>query len=253
MEGIDCSGFTFYNEFDSANLAKVVYVPPNESVINVSNNSAKSPPEIPDAEFNLWTKPDCCGTEFENGNRTWFYFGIKAHLPCLLVRLNIVDLNRQGKMYSQGMAPVYRVIPGKFQWDRIRDKPIYNTIDDIFTLSFKFKTPENVQSITYFAFTYPFSYTDLQKMLINIGLKFENYIATYEDDIYYTKEVVCRSLGGRDVNLLTISSYHGITPEMEVRLKNLFPDKNTRRPFKFMGKKVMNVVVMIVTQQFIVY
>jgi hypothetical protein len=142
-------------------------------------------------------------------------------------------------MYSQGMAPVYRVIPGKFQWDRIRDKPIYNTIDDIFTLSFKFKTPENVQSITYFAFTYPFSYTDLQKMLINIGLKFENYIATYEDDIYYTKEVVCRSLGGRDVNLLTISSYHGITPEMEVRLKNLFPDKNTRRPFKFMGKKVI--------------
>jgi hypothetical protein len=126
MEGIDCSGFTFYNEFDSANLAKVVYVPPNESVITVSNNSAKSPPEIPDAEFNLWTKPDCCGTEFENGNRTWFYFGIKAHLPCLLVRLNIVDLNRQGKMYSQGMAPVYRVIPGKFQWDRIRDKPIYN-------------------------------------------------------------------------------------------------------------------------------
>jgi hypothetical protein len=78
MEGIDCSGFTFYNEFDSANLAKVVYVPPNESVITVSNNSAKSPPEIPDAEFNLWTKPDCCGTEFENGNRTWFYFGIKG-------------------------------------------------------------------------------------------------------------------------------------------------------------------------------
>lgn len=128
MEGsFICSGFTFYNDFDSANLAKAVFVPPNESVIAVTaSNIAKGAPEIPDAEFNLWTKPDCCGTEFENGNRTWFYFGIKAHSPCLLVRLNIVDLNRQGRMYSQGMAPVFKVVPGKMQWERIRDKPIYN-------------------------------------------------------------------------------------------------------------------------------
>ncbi|RZC42480.1 cytosolic carboxypeptidase-like protein 5, partial [Asbolus verrucosus] len=239
MEGIDCAGFTFYNQFDSANLAKVAYVPPNESVITVTSNSAKAPPEIPDAEFNVWTKPDCCGTEFENGNRTWFYFGVKAHSPCLLVRLNLVDLNRQGKMYSQGMAPVFRMIPGKPHWERIRDKPIHHTIDDVFTLSFKFKTPENVQSITYFAFTYPFSYADLQKLLLNVDLKFQHYMATCEDDIYYTKEVVCRSLCGREVNLLTISSYHGITPEPEARLKNLFPDKTTRRPFKFIGKKVI--------------
>lgn len=37
-------------------------------------------PEIPDVEFNVWTKPDCCGTEFENTNRTWFYFGIRGIL-----------------------------------------------------------------------------------------------------------------------------------------------------------------------------
>lgn len=36
-------------------------------------------PEVPiDAEFNIWTKPDCCHTEYENGNRTWFYFGVKG-------------------------------------------------------------------------------------------------------------------------------------------------------------------------------
>ena len=29
-------------------------------------------------EFNLWTRPDCAGTEFENNNRTWFYFSIKG-------------------------------------------------------------------------------------------------------------------------------------------------------------------------------
>lgn len=33
---------------------------------------------LPDFEFNVWTLPDCAGTEFENGNRTWFYFGMKG-------------------------------------------------------------------------------------------------------------------------------------------------------------------------------
>lgn len=27
-------------------------------------------------EFNVWTRQDCAGTEFVNGNRTWFYFGV---------------------------------------------------------------------------------------------------------------------------------------------------------------------------------
>jgi len=45
-----------------------------------SQTTAKgnSPNEQPDYEFNLWTKPDCGHTEFENGNKTWFYFGIKG-------------------------------------------------------------------------------------------------------------------------------------------------------------------------------
>lgn len=76
-------------------------------------------------------------------------------------------------------------------------------------------------------------------MLTNIDLKFQTYSANYEDDIYYHKEVVCRSLGGRDIHLLTISSYHGITPELETRLTNLFPEKNSQRAFKFVGKKII--------------
>lgn len=27
-------------------------------------------------EFNLWTAPDCAGTEYETTNRTWFYFSV---------------------------------------------------------------------------------------------------------------------------------------------------------------------------------
>lgn len=45
--------------------------------------------------------------------------------PFALVKLNLVNLNRQVKMYSQGMAPVFRILPGRGLWDRIREKPTY--------------------------------------------------------------------------------------------------------------------------------
>lgn len=44
-------------------------------------NSKGNTTETPDYEFNLWTRPDCAGTEFENGNRTWFYFGVQSSEP----------------------------------------------------------------------------------------------------------------------------------------------------------------------------
>ena len=53
-------GFYFHSNFDSGNLARVERNDKNEN------------------EFNLWTMPDCANTSFENGNRTWFYFGVKG-------------------------------------------------------------------------------------------------------------------------------------------------------------------------------
>jgi len=46
-------------------------------------------------------------------------------VPFVLVKLNIVNQNRQLRMYSQGMAPVFRVVPGRSHWDRIKEKPSY--------------------------------------------------------------------------------------------------------------------------------
>lgn len=43
-----------------------------------------------DAEFNLWTRPDCGGTKYENLNRTWFYFGIRGGDPYRIVKFNIM-------------------------------------------------------------------------------------------------------------------------------------------------------------------
>lgn len=75
-------------------------------------------------ELNVWTRPDCEGTPFENGNRTWFYFGVRGGQPSHILRLNVMNLNRQAKLYSQGMHPVVKIgACGK--WERAKDRPSY--------------------------------------------------------------------------------------------------------------------------------
>ncbi|CAH0605583.1 unnamed protein product [Chrysodeixis includens] len=234
---IECGGFYFIHNFDSGNLGHVERVP--TELIAPSVNPKTNITETPDYEFNLWTRPDCAGTEFENGNRTWFYFGVQASEPGVLVRLNLINLNKQGKMYNQGMAPVTRTLPGKPQWERIRDRPVHSTDDNTFTLSFKYRTSENLKATTFFAFTYPFSFAELQIALNSIDLKMLPLPTPQSlDDIYYYRECLVYSLEGRRVDLLTITSHHGMLNEREERLKNLFPDSQDR-PFKFQNKKVI--------------
>lgn len=242
---VSCAGFKFYSNFDSANFARVEQVFQQGAAPLDNAGAVTSKTDVPTTttfEFNVWTKPDCAGTEFENGNRTWFYFGIKAAAPSMFVRLNIIDINKQAKMYSQGMAPVFKVVPGKPIWERIRDKLTYSTnSENIFSLSFKYRTPDNPDAIVYFAFTYPYSYMDLQHSLRLIDEKYLHAPRLSTDDIYYVRECVCKSVEGRRIDLLTISSHHNMTMEREDRLQFLFPDKNVPRPFKFDNKKVVFV------------
>ncbi|KAJ8669075.1 hypothetical protein QAD02_000334 [Eretmocerus hayati] len=248
-ENIECAGFTFYNNFDSANLAKVEKVEINKADNGKSENNRthrkSSTSETPSHEFNIWTKADCHGTEFQNNNRTWFYFGIKAATPNIYIRINIINLNKLVKMFTQGMSPVYKVIPGHPYWERIREKPTFTTDDknNDFILTFNYRASENPNAITYFAFTYPFSYTDLQNYL----KKIENRILKHDkkvhlaDDIYYHRECAIKTLQGRRLDLLTISSHHNIRREREAKIKDLFPESDEERPFKFHNKKVIFV------------
>ncbi|XP_011865121.1 PREDICTED: cytosolic carboxypeptidase-like protein 5 isoform X2 [Vollenhovia emeryi] len=246
-ENIACGGFVFLNNFDSANLARVEPVRlPETFEKDVYENEGKSTnssssKDALDYEFNLWTKHDCHDTQFQNNNRTWFYFGVKSSRPSVSVRFNIVNLNKQVKMFSQGMCPVFKIVPGHLHWERIREKPTY-TLDqrgNDFTLSFLYYTPENSKAVTYFAFTYPFSYTDLQNYLRRIDARMGKRSVMSTDDVYYHRECAIRSLEDRRLDLLTISSYHNISTEREDRLSNMFPEKSEERPYKFRDKKVI--------------
>ena len=53
--------------------------------------------------------------------RNPYVFLCAGGLPCTEVKLNVVNLNKQGKLYDQGMAPVYKITPGPNRWERVRD------------------------------------------------------------------------------------------------------------------------------------
>lgn len=214
-----------------------------EQQVNSNVNNYVGAEPKPDLEFNVWTKPDCADTPVENGNRSWFYFGIRGWTPNRLIKINIMNMNRQGKLYSQGYMPFFKIVPGKPKWERVRDRPSYETVDGQFILSFTFRFPDLKGGTCYFAFSFPWSYTESQEQMAELDKKFANCIMMSPDSpphqIYYHRELLCHSLDKLRVDLLTITSCHGMTNCREPRFdKNLFPDKDTPRCRTFQGKRI---------------
>lgn len=316
-----------------------------------SQSSHKEPKKI-DVEFNLWTKPDCYGTPFENGNRTWFFFSIRGGEKNQIVRLNIMNMNKQAKLFSQGMHPVIRY--GNYgKWERMKEKPSFYVTDENFVLSIIHRTFENVEdNLTFYAFTFPYTYTEQLEALENYDKKYEkpeevldiivrelnttkkdrlvinmskdlsandecleenskeiftltedandateevpalNYqnllnsrmnkdledtsesmqqlsslvdsvqieknsaqnqdpfisfftnnvkskLEEFRNDIYYYRELLINSYENRRIDLLTISSFHGIEERREDRHVNLFPDASKPRAHCFRDKKII--------------
>ncbi|XP_025109190.1 cytosolic carboxypeptidase-like protein 5 isoform X2 [Pomacea canaliculata] len=235
---------TFTSKFDSGNLARVEKVSKedDEEVSNANVNYYLGDLRH-DAEFNLWTKPDCAGSPAENSNRSWFYFGVRGWVPNRLIKFNIMNMNRQGKLYGQGYTPLTRLLPSRPKWERIRDKPTFEVIDNQFILTFTYRFPDLKGGTCYFAFSYPWSYTESQEQLQILDKRFEHCLhmspGSPPERLYYHRELLCYSLDKLRVDLLTITSCHGNTFCRETRFdKHLFPDQDTPRCYKFKDKRV---------------
>ena len=130
-----CGSLFFFSNFDSGNLAKVEQVEIGEESSSASKtgrdekNTKEENVAKPsfDFEYNIWTKPDCMGTEYENGNRTWFYFGVKGGQIGKTVKMNVMNMNKQSRLYCQGMMPFVKVVGnGKdSRWERIKNRVSY--------------------------------------------------------------------------------------------------------------------------------
>jgi len=70
-----------------------------------------------------------------------------------------------------------------------------------------------------------------------IKFYFKIYLENNETDVYFYRETIVKSLENRSVDLLTISSFKGISEERECRLFGLFPEEKPRS-YVFKNKKV---------------
>ncbi|PAA46674.1 hypothetical protein BOX15_Mlig007936g1 [Macrostomum lignano] len=262
---IKAGSLTFLSNFDSGNLARVAKLSSRDDSDEQQGSSASSaaappPPPAPtsqaeanrpDYEYQVWTRKDAEGFQFENENRTWFHFGVRGYQPNKLIKLTVMNLNRQQRLFQQGHQPVFRVgFPdGSFaKWQRVRDRCSCETVDGQFYLTFTHRFGANAKGCTtYFAFCYPWSYTESQEQLSALDYRFRHCAAMRPgkagpDEIYYHRELLCHSLDRQRVDLLTITDCHGMTDQEEDRFdERLFLERSNPRPRAFPGKRVFLV------------
>lgn len=167
---------------------------------------------------------------------------MRGGAPGKLIKLHILNMNKQSRLYSQGMSPFVRTLPVRPRWERIRERPSFEMVETQFVLSFVHRFLEHRGATTYFAFCYPFSYTECQEMLAQLDGRFQECRhmspSSPLDSVYYHRELLCHSLDKLRVDLLTVTSCHGMLEKREPRLDKLFPDTTTPRPRRFAGKRV---------------
>eukprot|EP00055_Hartaetosiga_balthica_P018248 m.131213 g.131213 ORF g.131213 m.131213 type:complete len:884 (+) comp9476_c1_seq6:34-2685(+) len=192
-------------------------------------------------------RPDSKGLWKQKEMKTWFYFRV-SEIPANISRLTfcIRNMNKQLRLYKQGLEPVvYRQYSqtSNGMWGRFCCDVEADYEDERFSLIFSYElTPKHTPStLLAFAFCYPFSYDDLQHQLSSWESHFSPERDLRRGDIYFHREVVCKSVQNRNVDLITISSWDAEQAVTRApRIKPLFPvlSPTCTRPFTFPSRKI---------------
>ena len=96
----ECGGLLWDSDFDGGNAMSV---------------EQKS-----EDHFVLHTSADCEGTPEQAGGRTWFGFSVRGAERGRVLTLEVRNMNCQGKLFRWDMRPVWRCLPSKPAWERVR-------------------------------------------------------------------------------------------------------------------------------------
>uniref|UniRef100_A0A7S3GAH4 tubulin-glutamate carboxypeptidase n=1 Tax=Palpitomonas bilix TaxID=652834 RepID=A0A7S3GAH4_9EUKA len=197
-------GYEISSDFDSGNLDQIALIGKEDRY------------GAPCLSFEAKVLPDAFEDYGETAYRSWFYFSfrrLKGSLPGgLALQFTITNINPQGTLFSHDMRPSYRAPPLVPDWRRLPTSSSYEKVEDAVKegkVTFRFRT-EKGQEKLYFAFCFPFSYSDTQRMLKKLERKFSGQKGI-EKGVYFERELLTNSLDGRRVDLLTISSPKGLT------------------------------------------
>ena len=179
-----CGPLKFRADFDSSNLADAI-------------------PCGAKGEYDLWIRHDCGGQPCETKHRTWFYFAVSGHAEGQALTFNVVNMNKQSKLFSFDMRPTHFTPGVSEKWELVSESVKYQSLTSGSKITFSHKFTSEKE--TFFAFCVPFSCTDNERLMTEV----ERHAKT-RNDIYFCREVLGYSKGGRKIDLLTISSNSGM-------------------------------------------
>lgn len=123
------------------------------------------------------------------------------------------------------LQPVYRSRASKHKWERLPNPVRAKTQGDVMRLSFRFRFEES-DDTAFFAFCYPWAYDECSAQLDALDARLSGLVP--HSSIYYHRELLARSVEGRRIELLTISSREGMSAEPERGLDDphVFPERD---------------------------
>jgi len=218
--------WTFRADFESANLARVEALPGSRPEPSPDGSATIVGP----GEVQLWTAPDNAGTEHETGHRTWFYFGVSGGKEGDLLAMNVMNLNRQSKLYTNDFRPVFREHPSMSEWQRVRQPAQSRNVDGgDFRIRFKHRIESSSCQEILFAFCIPFSLTENAALISRVEARLAAD-ARMRAEVYYHREVLALSRQGRPMDLITITAREGLTEETEAEVAGCYPAVEAEPP-----------------------
>lgn len=184
------------------------------------------------------------GSENETQNRSWFYFSIANLEKGVTLRLRVVNLNVQAKLFAGGYTPVWRCPPHRPTWEGTKKGCTFGKGPFGFWIEWLFTLPSDLPALgaatpIFFAFAVPYSTADVEKKLRSVSEAIESS-PKLRESVYYHRSTLVKSCDGRAVPLLTLTSINGqledeldgqaVITEQDSRddgHKVLYPDSDT--------------------------
>jgi hypothetical protein len=210
----------FDAEFESGNLEKATRILGRESLINEKSLETLTDYTVPsdvDQEYDLTLRNDIN----TDGNIQWYYFSVKIDneingMPVqfpLKVRFNLINMQKKDSLYNYGMKPcIFSALHsdesdwcnggydicyyknGLTNCKQGKKSKMVIRKQYTFTFSYTFESPD----VVYFAYTYPYTYTDLQKFLVRLETD------PRTSNIVHRRPL-CSTLAGNRCDVLTIT------------------------------------------------
>lgn len=169
------SNLVFKSNFESGNLGRVI--------------------QRSDYEFDLFIRPDINNPNY----RLWFYFSVSNVKKGQRVLFNVCNFSKSKSLYRNGMTPI---ISSKQRpnWELLPDRQCFYyrcpRHRRNFVMSFLFVFDRD-DDIYYFAYSFPYTYSDLQRFLLTVrSKKFP----------FFKQELLTRTILRRRLDLLTITN-----------------------------------------------